>query len=197
MPPTVTPARTETERSAVLGVLMLAFAADPFLRWMLRRPEAFVSAFPVFAGAFLDAAWAVECASVVARGGVVQAASIWMPPGVAPDPDAVFAGLRDALSEGEIAAALPNLVEIGGFHPQEPHWYLAVIGVDPRCQGEGCGSALLRQTLARVDADGLPAYLESSNAANLPLYQRFGFEVMGEIVADEHARIWPMFRSRR
>jgi hypothetical protein len=35
--------------------------------------------------------------------------------------------------------------------------------------------------LARVDADGMPAYLESSSERNLALYGRHGFEITSEV----------------
>ena len=41
------------------------------------------------------------------------------------------------------------------------------------------GSALLAANLRVVDEAGLPAYLEASNSANVPLYQRYGFVVHG------------------
>ena len=57
----------------------------------------------------------------------------------------------------------------------------ALIGVDPARQGRGLGSALMKHTLALCDAEGALAYLESSNPRNVPLYERHGFEVVGEI----------------
>jgi len=67
-------------------------------------------------------------------------------------------------------------------HPREqPHWYLAMIGVDPSRQGSGVGAALLRSRLERCDEDGTAAYLESSNPQNVPLYEHFGFQVTGTL----------------
>jgi GNAT superfamily N-acetyltransferase len=63
------------------------------------------------------------------------------------------------------------------IHPEEPHWYLSVIGVHPDQQGQGFGRALLDRFLEHVDREGMPAYLESDRADNLPFYQRAGFEV--------------------
>jgi len=37
-----------------------------------------------------------------------------------------------------------------------PHWYLAVLGVDPKFQGRGYASRLLKPMLARLDAEKLP-----------------------------------------
>ena len=55
---------------------------------------------------------------------------------------------------------------------RQPHWYLPLIGVDPLHQSKGWGTALLQYALDQVDREHLPAYLESSNPRNIPLYQR-------------------------
>ncbi len=83
-------------------------------------------------------------------------------------------------------------------HPEEPHWYLAVIGSDPAVRGGGFGHALMQSRLDRVDAEHAPAYLESSNPDNIPYYMRFGFEVTGEIVLpDGGPTMTPMWRAPR
>ncbi len=41
----------------------------------------------------------------------------------------------------------------------------------------GIGGRLLSFGVARVDAEGMPAYLESSNPRNIGLYERHGFRV--------------------
>jgi ribosomal protein S18 acetylase RimI-like enzyme len=63
--------------------------------------------------------------------------------------------------------------------------------------GQGCGSALLRHALTRCDRDGVPAYLESSNPRNVPLYQRHGFEIIGSIQAGRSPTLVPMLRRPR
>ena len=84
--------------------------------------------------------------------------------------------------------------QMGQYHPDEPHWYLPLIGVDPAQQGKGYGSALLKYALRRCDEDGSPAYLESSNPKNIPLYRRHGFEVLGTIQVGSSPPITPMLR---
>lgn len=83
------------------------------------------------------------------------------------------------------------------FHPDEPCWHLAFIAVDPAQQGNGLGSALLEHTLASCDKDHKLAYLESTNPANLPLYLRYGFEVIGDIQAGASPPMFPMIREPR
>jgi ribosomal protein S18 acetylase RimI-like enzyme len=63
-------------------------------------------------------------------------------------------------------------------HPAAPHWYLGTLGVDPGFQGMGVGTALARSWLARVDHDGVAAYLETDRAENLPFYGRLGFRTV-------------------
>ena len=54
-----------------------------------------------------------------------------------------------------------RIAQVMGFieekHPHEPHYYLQFLGVEPRSQGRGMGSALLRPVLKRSDRDGVPA----------------------------------------
>jgi len=87
-----------------------------------------------------------------------------------------------------------NLME--GMHPHEPHWYLASLGTAVELQGKGIGSALMRPVLEHCDAEGIPAYLESSKERNVPFYGRHGFEVVKEVrLPDDGPLIWTMWRE--
>ena len=78
----------------------------------------------------------------------------------------------------------PSWTSRGEFHHQT-HWYLPLIGVDGDKQGQGYRSVLLQFATERCDQDGLPAFLEATNPRNRALYERHGFEVVGEIQAGE------------
>ncbi|WP_374472210.1 GNAT family N-acetyltransferase [Phenylobacterium sp.] len=183
-----------SERDTVLDTLMLAFSGDPCLRYVLDTPGKLLEGFRAFAGgmggAALDqgTAWLAEEAA---------AAALWLPPGVTSDREAMLAVVAE-LARPE---KLPVLGELGEtmarYHPQEPHWYLAMIGVDPARQGRGYGSAILRDSLRRCDEDGVIAYLESSNPKNVPLYERWGFEVMGFVQPGDFPGLHPMVRRPR
>jgi ribosomal protein S18 acetylase RimI-like enzyme len=81
-------------------------------------------------------------------------------------------------------------------HPHEPHWYLAVLGTDPAHQGEGVGSALVRHVLDDRANTTEPAYLETETEANVPFYERHGFEVIGELdVPSGGPHLWLMWRE--
>ncbi len=85
---------------------------------------------------------------------------------------------------------------VGEHEPKEPLSYLSHIGVAPERQGEGIGSALMHDGLARADRAGVAAWLETSKATNAAYYERFGFHT----VVDEDApgggpHIWFMRRD--
>jgi len=96
--------------------------------------------------------------------------------------------------EGEFAAVFEAMTS---YHPQEPHWYLPLIGVDPARHRKGYGAALLQDTLRRCDQDYVAAYLESTNPANITLYQRHGFELRGTIQVGSAPPLFPMLRPAR
>jgi ribosomal protein S18 acetylase RimI-like enzyme len=77
-----------------------------------------------------------------------------------------------------------------------PHWYLAVLGVDPAFQGKGYASRLLRPILARLDSEKLLAYLETSVEDYVAMYRHFGFEVAEEgVLPGSGGRMWAMLRE--
>ena len=50
------------------------------------------------------------------------------------------------------------------------HWYLQIIGIDPKFQGKGYASKLLQPMLARMDCEGSPCYLETQSEKNVSLW---------------------------
>jgi ribosomal protein S18 acetylase RimI-like enzyme len=79
-------------------------------------------------------------------------------------------------------------------HIREPHFYIPYIGVAPGAQGRGLGTALLRPTLDRCDHERLPAYLEATSERNVALYERLGFQHLGEFNLGTSPPLWPMRR---
>jgi len=95
-----------------------------------------------------------------------------------------------------LKSTLDMISLIESMHPHEPHWYLATLGTDPDAQGRGIGSALMRPVLDHCDAEGLPAYLESSKERNVPFYARHGFTVVKEVPLPHGGpSIWTMWRK--
>lgn len=129
----------------------------------------------------------------------VRGAALWAPPKtwkatlgetakVAP------ASLR--LFRGRTIRALQTQTALERIHPREPHWYLAFLGTDPRHQGHGIGSALITSVTDRCDAEGMPAYLESSKESNIAFYARHGFVATDPIALPGGGpTMYPMWRE--
>ena len=181
--------------TVVARTLAGAFQDDPIFAWCLpaaeRRAELLPACFELFARAVVP-----HGASEVTSDG--RAAALWVPEGTPPvteaDAPAFEARIAELLgTDGERTFSLMAAME--EHHPTSPHRYLWFVGVDPSAQGRGLGSALLRSALARCDADGAASYLEATSEHNRRLYERHGFEVIGELSVDGSPPMWPMWRA--
>ena len=75
-----------------------------------------------------------------------------------------------------------------------PHMYLYNLAIDPRYQGNGYSSRLLKPMLAKLDENNLPCYLET-HERNISLYEHFGFEVIEQMILPEFDNdVWLMMR---
>jgi ribosomal protein S18 acetylase RimI-like enzyme len=164
------------------------------VRWAFPEPSRYLTYFPRFVRAFGGRAF--EHGSAHYADGYAGAA-LWLPPDVHPDEDAMGTVFQEGASEQAQVDIVAVLEQMASYHPSEPHWYLPLIGVDPTRQGSGYGSALLQHAATLCDRDGRLAYLESSNPANVPLYERHGFEVVGTIQAGSSPPFWAMVRKPR
>ncbi|TPG37207.1 GNAT family N-acetyltransferase [Mycolicibacterium hodleri] len=179
-----------------------AFYDDPVMCWMLpdadRRRRKLYKLFSALTRHHHLAHGGVEV--VPDETGGIGGAALWDPPG------------RWRQTRGQELRAMPGLLLAFGrslqrgfvleemmkeAHPEEPHWYLAIIGSDPDVRGKGYGHELMSSRLDRCDAGHAPAYLESSNPDNVPYYQRFGFEITGEITPPGGPSLIPMWRPAR
>jgi GNAT superfamily N-acetyltransferase len=187
---------------ALARVLGRAFHDDPVMTWMQPDARRRAAALPGLFGAMTRHHFLAGSGAEIAvsRDGV-GAAALWAPPGRwEQTPREQIAILPAALRafRGRLGAGRVLTDQMKAAHPEEPHWYLAIIGSDPAVRGGGLGAALMRSRLDRCDAEDAPAYLESSNADNVPYYHRFGFEVTGEIAMPGGGPpLWPMWRWPR
>jgi len=185
---------TPSEEAAASAVVVLAFSADPVARWCWPYPSAYLAHFPAFVKAFGGRAFAEGTAHTVEG---YAGTALWLPPGVGPDEE-TMGGLLERTVAAHLQRDLASLLEqMERFHPQEPLWYLPLIGVDPARQGRGVGSALMRHAVALCDRDKQAAYLEANSPKNVPLYQRHGFEPLGTIQVGSSPTMVPMLRKPR
>ncbi|MDQ8726613.1 N-acetyltransferase [Bradyrhizobium sp. LHD-71] len=185
---------TPADEPLASDIMLLAFAADPATRWTWPRSDVYLATMPRLVHAFGGKAFTCGGAHCVGDG---AGAALWLPPGVEPDQDGLAEVMQSSLSPTQLESALALFQQMAAYHPHEPHWYLPLIGVDPAQQGKGFGDALMSYALERCDRDRAPAYLESSNPRNIPLYRRHGFEPLGEIRAASSPTIVPMLRRAR
>jgi len=186
------------ERATVAGdvhdTMLLAFAADPVFRWIYADPADYVRHFPGFVSALGGPAFEVgQTWQATDHAG----ASVWLPPGVEPDPETILSHLLATCPPEKLDEMMQIAVQMGENHPTFPHWYLVWLGVDACRQGEGLGALLIQHTLRKVDEAGLPAYLESPNPKNIAFYQRHGFEVVGRTETPTAPPIHFMLRPPR
>lgn len=196
----VRPARRADVR-ALAGVLGRAFFDDPVMRWLQPDDRRRAAALPGFFAALARHHFLAGGGADVAVGpDGIGAAALWDAPGrwrQSPREQALMLPALLRSFRGRLGPAWALGEEMKGAHPEEPHWYLAIIGSEPAVRGAGFGGALMRSRLERCDAECAPAYLESSNPDNVPYYQRFGFEVTEQIHAPGGPPLWCMWRRPR
>lgn len=187
------------QSARVTALLARAFQDDPMMVFAFPNARRRARSLPRLIG--LNVRYAVRYGEVYATPGV-EGAAVWLPPGRRQ------ISIGGMLRVGALLApltvswvALRRMSAVGArearlyqrYAPM-PCWYLSQIGVEPALQGRGFGGRLLVPLLARMDARGLPVYLETTTASNVALYQRYGFEVVAEIALNRGPRAWAMLR---
>lgn len=99
---------------------------------------------------------------------------------------------------GDRIAITGKLSEAMAAHrPDEPHWYLGILGTHPDHQNQGLGSQVLKAMLDEADALGLPTFLESSNPRNYGFYQRHGYTAAQELTVEDSPPLLGFWRPAR
>jgi len=179
-------------------VLAQAFDTDPAMKWATREDK---NRLPALKDLYT---YCIEDALKYGEETTTEdlrACAVWTPPEAMeenPTPLHIIRMLPRYIrwtSIGKLGRLLKFYELCEEKRPKTPHFYLDFIGVHPNQQGQGYASALLRHTLTRLDAQDTPAYLESSNPQNNPLYQRNGFNITDEIHLPDGPTLWCMWRT--
>jgi len=168
------------DTSGVARTLVEAFFLDPVWSWAFsdptRRKAQHDAWFRLLIGSAIEHQW-------VWMTPAYEAVSVWVPPGCPELSEADEARLGPMLEDlvgGRAELLMEVFDRFEAAHPRrEDHFYLSLLGTHTNHRGSGIGMGLLAANLARVDAAGMPAYLESTNPGNLRRYQSVGFEVSG------------------
>ncbi|MFJ4860046.1 MULTISPECIES: GNAT family N-acetyltransferase [unclassified Streptomyces] len=190
----------QSDRDAVARLLDESFRTDPVSSWVFPDPEHRAAVHGKFLGVFVDVALEEGRIDYAVDG---SAAALWLripaaDPQAEPVEDEVPARMRAVADPDNERCELVGRLT-GAVHPTaEEHEYLLMIAVAPGRQGEGLGTELMRPVLERCDREGVPAYLEASSGRSKELYERLGWEFMGEAVRlPDGPLMWPMWRKPR
>lgn len=181
------------EAAPIARVLAGAFHDDPVFAWFLpavgsrrRRLRRF------FLTELRHSSLRHGAVEVACVDGRIAGVAVWFPPGTWPPTGSgvsALPGVLWAFGRRLVVAGQFQSAAISACPRDERQWYLAFIGVDSARRGQGIGAALLRSRLRRCDQQGQPAYLESSNPENVPLYEHFGFQVTGTLPLPQEAPV--------
>lgn len=181
--------------SAVMG---RAFEDDPFAGWFAANDEKKPERITRFMRIALERFCIAHGDSYTTT--EFQGGALWTPPGKWKlslfDQMKMGPQMASVASWRRMPKVMGGLNAVEKFHPHEPHYYLLALGVEPTMQGRSIGSQLMAPILQKCDAEGIPAYLESSKDVNVPLYERHGFKVTKEMdVPNGGPKIWLMWRD--
>lgn len=186
---------TGEDLDGVTATLTSAFESDPLWGWAFPERQGLEAWWRFFASSALRYPWSWITDDYAA-------VSVWIPPGgveLTVEEEARIEPLLGELLGARATEVLELLERFDASHPRDqPHYYLSLLGTHPDHRGKGLGMSLLADNLTRIDAEGMPAYLESSNAANDLRYERHGFTRIGHFTRpDEQATVSTMWRERR
>jgi len=176
---------TVADLDGLTTTLTAAFERDPLWSWAFPDPKDLA----VWWRFYIGSALRYPCVWIT---GECAAASVWIPPDgaelTAEEEERVEPLIRELI--GPRAEDVMELLErFDASHPRErPHYYLSLLGTHRDHRGQGLGMALLAENLVRMDVEGVPAYLESSNPGNDPRYERLGFRRVGEFTTPDGER---------
>jgi GNAT superfamily N-acetyltransferase len=167
---------TEVDLDQVTATMWLAFREDPLWSWAFPERRKLEHWWRFLIRSALRHRW-------VWISGDYAAAAVWIPPDcdeLSAEEEQQVEGLLEDLLGRRAAQVLELLERFDASHPRDtPHYYLSLLGTHPDHRGHGIGMSLLAENLERIDQEGMPAYLESSNPANVPRYESLGFERVG------------------
>jgi GNAT superfamily N-acetyltransferase len=190
---------TLADLPSVVAVAAAAFQDDPVMSWVFQDPST--------RQARLQGLFSMPAGDMLRGNGEVHlcedaSVALWRNPsfehgGVREsDDDSTPAGITD-FTDGELERLMVLGATLSANHPHEAHWFLNILGTVPARQGQGLGAQVLAPVLERCDADGVRAYLDSTNPRNRPFYRRLGFVDSGEIPLAGGPSLMAMWREPR
>lgn len=180
---------TVGDRPMVVETVVAAFAEDPAFRAFFGEGDEFAELCTRFA-TYLFNRRVHRSSAWVGHGGRVTA--LWDRPDVPSSVTGDHAGLTLDLG-AEAQARLDEYdAAVHDALPEGPHWYLGILATHPDRRGAGLGRRLAELGLAAAAADRVPAFLETTNPNNVPVYRSSGWQVHAELADVLGLRVWVM-----
>lgn len=151
VPSTAIRSAAPDEMPHAVAAIVAAFLVDPTARFAWPDARHYLEAMPLAIGQFADAC--VERGTAYVSGDL-RGAALWLPPGVQPDGEAMEKVFRDTAKPAHLDDLLATFEKMDQSHPKEAHWYLSMIGVDPKSQGQGVGAELMRYSRCPLRSRG-------------------------------------------
>jgi GNAT superfamily N-acetyltransferase len=190
-------APSRADRGAAVATLAEAFQHEPAFSYILPDPlarrRALIRAFRIIfdedvrAGAIMMTSQA-------------EAVTAWRSPAQMHEGrwEAIRTRLPYLLAFGPAIGRAAKVAGLIKAHlPDEGCWYLHYAGCHSDHRGKGFGGAAIRAGLARADAERAKCWLETADAANLPIYRALGFEVSCTWQVPGGPQFWGMLRPSR
>ena len=133
----------------------------------------------------------------------VTAVAVWEPPPGAAGTAVLPADVRAALDRelpylaaGRASVVAETAALVTAARPDDPHWWLAHLGVRPTSRRQGLAAAVLAPVLVRCDAQEVLAAAAVHSWANVRYLRGFGFEVTTTTrTADDELPLWVLVRE--
>ncbi len=197
--PDVRPAE-QRDVPRIAATLTIALADSRWTRWALPddgRMQRLTRLYELDAGhrgVSTGGAWVTDDVTAVA---------VWEPPPGAPGTLPLPADVRAALDRelpylaaGRASVVAETAALVTAARPDDPHWWLAHLGVRPTSRRQGLAAAVLAPALVRCDAGGVLAAAAVYSWANVRFLRGFGFEVTTTTrTADDALPLWVLVRQ--
>jgi ribosomal protein S18 acetylase RimI-like enzyme len=195
--------RSETDE--LIALYRRAFWDDPAIVFMLPDEKHRARTMDAYMRMQIRYGFRYGRVLTIADEGRLRVGSVWLPPGEAPPHllGLIRCGFVQLLLSNPNVPSLRKFfalsAEIEKLHKKDvpkQHWYLMLLAVDPPDQGKGFGGAVLGPELEEADRRGLPCYVETTKARNVPFYEKQGFVVKKEIAIPMGGPpVWTMIRE--
>jgi len=190
--------------SAAAGVLSRTLFDDPNFRALIsdedkrKRVLPKLMGYMVREGVLFGESYATSCQ--------LEGIAVWHRPNVSVSMFSRIFSVGFFWAPIDLGVALTrNLLKCGRFlddmrikYAPPNHWHLQLLGVNPEHQRKGHATRLLMPILDQCDRHGHSCFLDTQNAANVAVYERFGFSVVHQcLLPPTDVDCWFLLRKSR